>query len=433
MKLYTTVTLLFVFCPLVLTAQVTEIKWQNPSFEGKAKTGLVPEGWESHSFEGHTPPDTQPCNCGGVYKKAADGDTYIGLLIREDNSWEAIGQLLPIELIAGQTYMFNLNACRASRYLQLYGQDKMITNFRRPAIIRLWGGTYSNPFVHLLAQTETIFNEEWKPYTLIFNAPGSINYLTLEAYFSVGTAEAYHGNVLIDQLSPIRPVPDSTLTAMQVAMRQEGIAFDPPDQPYYANAKEVSISNSHSYTDNRRITYKDRKKLKNRIDHGRLNRRELIIQAQREMELAKAPTKKELMKYEDPTLIDYSKSKQARILEIMPSDAEAVFIPSKIRKPIVSRGKDVLSYTFQPDTSIMMELAQLIDNSPDYTLIIAVVAPQQGVRDKVAWELDGARQQLGIEEKIIQIEQYVGQNTYFKDWLWQVEDNRVMMRVVQRE
>ena len=81
----------------------------------------------------------------------------------------------------------------------------------------------------------------------------------------------------------------------------------------------------------------------------------------------------------------------------------------------------------------MNELAHLIEVDSRYTLVIAVHAPQQGVRDKIAWDLDIARQELEIPENIITIEQFTGQNTYFKDWLWTPEEQRVMMRLANRK
>ena len=85
--------------PIVLT---------NPSFEDLPKMGETPTGWYNCGKAGETPPDVQP---GGwtVAKPANHGQTYLGLVVRDNETWEGVGQRLPRPVEAGQCYEFSLD------------------------------------------------------------------------------------------------------------------------------------------------------------------------------------------------------------------------------------------------------------------------------------------------------------------------------------
>jgi hypothetical protein len=436
-----------------------EIQWVNPSFEGTAGPKLVPGGWESHSFEGQSPPDTHPCNCGGVKQVAAEGDTYLGLLVKEENVWESVGQATAQVLEVGYRYQFSVQACRSYRYLHLEASNGLLENHGRAVMLRLWGGTYLEPFTYLLAQTTSIEPRDWTTYDFAFTLEYPVNYLTFEAYFEPGTEEAYNGNVLIDALTPIQKVvyvPDTLSTgtatlsvqedAYYAEAKQEEEVVSPQsasgdeDSPgRFSKKKRKQSSNSYassgSYTGNG-YEYINPKRRHAAEKRNRLNRRELMMVAQQELEAAKKPKAEEKDKpliYDEESIIEYSKIRQAEALKQMPSNAEAIYVPQEIRDPLVEIGPSLLNYVFQVDKAIMQDLASQMDSSGIYTLIVAVNASQQGVRDKIAWDLEDTRKQMDIGEHLIKVEQYIGQNTYFKDWLWQAEGQRVMMRVVPRK
>ena len=459
MKYYILSALLFICFNMICWGQ-NEIQWVNPSFEGTAGPKLVPGGWESHSFEGQSPPDTHPCNCGGVKQVAAEGETYLGLLVKEENVWQSVGQATAQVLEAGYRYRFSVQACRSYRYLHLEASTGLLENHGRAVILRLWGGTYQEPFKYLLSETTAIEDQEWTSYDFAFRLEYPVNYLTFEAYFESGTEEAYNGNVLIDDLAPIQKVEQISDTS---SLNTDTLAVQ--EEAYYTIARQeeveiVSETNTVQENGPGRYNKKKRRKSSNTsysspgsytgsgydyvnpkrrhatAKRNRLNRRELMNIAQEELEAAKSPKTEEedkLLIFDEETIIEYSKIRQAEALKQMPSNAEAIFVPQEIRDPVVAIGPSLLNYVFQVDQAIMKDLATQMESSGTYTLIVAVNAPQQGVRDKVAWDLEALRKQMNIGEDLIKVEQYIGQNTYFKDWLWQADGQRVMMRVVPRK
>ena len=65
---------------------------KNPSFESLVGThGFLPFGWDNLGEKGETPPDSQP-NCFGVTQKPAHGETYLGMVVRENGTTESVGQ-----------------------------------------------------------------------------------------------------------------------------------------------------------------------------------------------------------------------------------------------------------------------------------------------------------------------------------------------------
>lgn len=417
------------------------IFWKNPSFEGVPQAAQAPPQWESHTFDRGTPPDTQPCQCFGVNAAPYDGKTYVSMTVDGANIWESIGQLLEKPLKAGQTYKTSLHANRSGRYLIQGKKRGDNVNYDKAVVIRLWGGTYDQPFVQLLAETEAVEENDWKPYHLIFTPDSLINYLTLEAYFTRKTYTAYNGNVMIDALSPIittrKQRPPSYTEAIARGHNYQDIRYKPRDYYVYRTLSQAREQNNqpNNYTNNRPEgqTYFSKERHPGR--KGRLSRLELIRQAQHEMEAARGEPEKEkdILLYDEPTIVNNQLNRQQESLKQIPSNAESIDLPYTLRQPLLEKGPGVVDFLYKVDRNLMNELAHLIEMDGRYTLVIAVHAPQQGVRDKIAWDLDIARQELEIPENIITIEQFTGQNTYFKDWLWTPEEQRVMMRLAAKK
>ncbi|QLH30266.1 MAG: hypothetical protein HWD63_13375 [Candidatus Parvibacillus calidus] len=54
------------------------------------------------------PPDVQPSGSWEVRKPANNGDTYLGMVVRENDTWESVSQQLSGTLKKGKTYTFDL-------------------------------------------------------------------------------------------------------------------------------------------------------------------------------------------------------------------------------------------------------------------------------------------------------------------------------------
>ncbi|HKK78343.1 MAG TPA: hypothetical protein VJ933_01890, partial [Phaeodactylibacter sp.] len=86
--------LLFVFLLAVSATSSAQdtIRLQNPSFEDEPQHSLPPRGWEDRGFHGESPPDTHPSGDFGVTQKPYHGQSYLGMVVRDNDTWECVAQ-----------------------------------------------------------------------------------------------------------------------------------------------------------------------------------------------------------------------------------------------------------------------------------------------------------------------------------------------------
>jgi len=158
------------------------IDLKNPSLEGNPTQGTkingiiptnVPQGWRDcgrTTFPDESPPDIHPK---GYWKNeilANDGETYLGMVVRDNETWESVAQRLPQPLESGMCYSFTVDLARSSDYWSnshVYGS---VTNYTTPAVLRVWAGTGFCDQSQLLVESPPIKNGDWKSYTLEFEA-----------------------------------------------------------------------------------------------------------------------------------------------------------------------------------------------------------------------------------------------------------------------
>jgi outer membrane protein OmpA-like peptidoglycan-associated protein len=211
---------LFLFCFFTVNVQAQDeaipILLKNPSFEGTPVEGgknmrFTLDGWNDCGAVGQTPPDIHPVPGGGqfgVTTKSADGQSYLGLVVRSDETWEIISQRLESPLLEGSCYEFTISLCRSEKYLSASAVDASQTlEYTTPAKLRIWGGAGSCNKAELLAESALITSYRWLEYNFRFEPKSSHNYIVLEAYFNTPTPFFYNGNVLLDKASAIIPVP----------------------------------------------------------------------------------------------------------------------------------------------------------------------------------------------------------------------------------
>lgn len=168
----------------------TQIRIDNSSFEGQAQDAAVPQGWFACA-PGSTP-DILP-GPWGVYLEASDGDTYLGLITREDGSWESIGQRLAQPLKAKDCYSVSMDLAHSNTY----------ADYNKALKLRIWGGTSRCSKDQLLVETSFVMHQDWQNYDFMFVPKQQINYIILEAYFKDSNF-SHRGNILIDNVSPIK-------------------------------------------------------------------------------------------------------------------------------------------------------------------------------------------------------------------------------------
>ncbi len=185
----------------VLNAQeaLDTILVNNPSFEQSAFG--VP-GWTDCGFINETPFDAQP-NQFGCTKKPADGSGYVGMVVRDNETYEAIAQRLTKPLERGKCYGFSLKLARSTEYLSHSHVTGNLAHYTTPARIRIWGGNNPCSRMEMLAETGVVVNLAWKTYYFKLQPIRNYQYIVIEAFYKTPTLFPYNGNVIVDDMSNI--------------------------------------------------------------------------------------------------------------------------------------------------------------------------------------------------------------------------------------
>jgi hypothetical protein len=208
--------LLLAACQNVLIAQSnvvvpTIIKIENKSFEDEPNTASTPEGWNNCGFNGETPPDIHEYNPRGSYfgvkHKPLHGRTYLGLVARDNKTWESIDQRLPSPLLKDSAYKFSIHLSQSYIYLSQSRISSREASFTTPAILRVWGSNADCGRTELLAMTDPVDHNKWHEYELLLKPKnGSYQTLVLEVYYA-GQGETIvnptNGHILLDKMSDI--------------------------------------------------------------------------------------------------------------------------------------------------------------------------------------------------------------------------------------
>lgn len=213
---------LSMLCFLATTSMVfsQKIQLRNASFEGIPQHSTTPLGWYDCGQVDESPPDIQP-GFFDVTKAAADKKTYIGLVTRDNDTWEGMAQRLSAPMEAGQCYNFSISLSRAEKYISFTKTTRVEENFNKPIRLRIWGGTSYCSKKEKLAESITIKHTSWKNYTFEFTPKSNYNYIFLEAFFEPSLFP-YNGNILIDECSALIPCEE---------VKDEPIAENPTTQP----------------------------------------------------------------------------------------------------------------------------------------------------------------------------------------------------------
>ena len=206
----------------------------NPSFEDMPRNSQPPRGWTDCGFNGETPPDVQPGHF-EVKQAASKGDTYLGMVVRDNETFESVGQRLPKALKQGQCYQFSLDICRSDLYVSQsrVSADKQ-ANYITPVKVRIWGGSSYCDKAILLDETNLIINTRWLEYSFKFKPDRDVTYIVLEAYYKTPILFPYNGNVLIDNASSIITIPCNapplTPAVAQIPVKEEPVVNTSPSR-----------------------------------------------------------------------------------------------------------------------------------------------------------------------------------------------------------
>ena len=199
--------------------QYQEIPLVNPSFEGTPAAGtnfrsFLLSGWYDcapYYFEGQTPPDVQPGTMEffDVTTLPYEGNTYLGMVTRQNETWELVSQRLIIPIEKDNCYSFDVYLARSDKYFsQLLNQRDTTKrfNFNKPIVLRIWGGRNVYEKRELLDESPVIEHTDWRQYSFEFKAKQDHDYLIFEAFYKTPTLLPYNGNILLDAASQIRQI-----------------------------------------------------------------------------------------------------------------------------------------------------------------------------------------------------------------------------------
>ena len=180
----------------------------NPSFEDFPRHSHPPIGWSNCGFPGESPPDTQPSGDFAVTYPATDGSTYLGMVVRDNETYEAVTQKLSRAMQPGTCYEFSLHLARSPYYVSISRTTEQRTNFNQPVKLRIYGG-FNNGCDRsaLLDETGLVKASNWMQYNFKFEPKQAFTHILIEAFYETPTLFPYNGNVLVDNASPITPIP----------------------------------------------------------------------------------------------------------------------------------------------------------------------------------------------------------------------------------
>ena len=222
--------------------KLTVINLTNPSLEDTPrkgeKGGKAPVGWIDCGGVTETSPDIQPGHF-GVMKAPSNGSSYIGLVVRDNETYESVGQRLPQPIVAGKCYEWSLDLCRAEEYTSPTtnsGSKEM--SFSSAVQVRIWGGNGACGREELLYTTPYVVNTRWLGYLIPLKPKKNYSYIVVEAYFKTPMLFPYNGNVLIDNASPIREM-DCSQKKEEVAKVEVKRTTQPGKAPAPPTAKKT--------------------------------------------------------------------------------------------------------------------------------------------------------------------------------------------------
>jgi outer membrane protein OmpA-like peptidoglycan-associated protein len=213
------------------------IALKNGSFEDRPRSGTEssggPSAWNDCGDITETAPDIHPAQGDSsffeVNMKATEGNTYVGMVVRDNRTWERIGQRLQTPMLAGKCYNFSINLARSEKYVSFSKTSTQKVNYKRGAVLRVWGGNRYCDKAELLDETDVVENSDWRLYNLRLEPSRNYSFIMLEVFYKTPVIAEYNGNMLLDNASNLIPVPCSEAPKPpSVAVKEEIVASKDP-------------------------------------------------------------------------------------------------------------------------------------------------------------------------------------------------------------
>lgn len=185
--IYKTLNLCFLVC-IGFIPVFGQINVVNPSFEDEPSDATTPQGW--HPCDDLTTPDIFP-GFWGVYNEPSNGNTYVGIITRENGTYEQFGQRLSIPMKKGECYRTMIDLAHSIIY----------AGYNQPIKLRIYLGSSKCEKDQLIFTSPLIKSMNWETHMIKFKPNENHEYIIFEAYFQDGEFSR-KGNILIDNLRP---------------------------------------------------------------------------------------------------------------------------------------------------------------------------------------------------------------------------------------
>jgi len=166
-----------------------QITLTNPSFEDEPADATTPQGW--HPCDNMTTPDIFP-GFWGVYNEPSDGNTYVGIITRENGTYEQFGQRLSDKFKKDNCYRTSIDLAHSIIY----------SGYNRPIQLKIYIGSSKCDKDQLIFESPVVKSMKWKTYEFDFVPNAEQEYIIFEAFYSDQPFN-HMGNILIDNLRPI--------------------------------------------------------------------------------------------------------------------------------------------------------------------------------------------------------------------------------------
>lgn len=205
--------LLFSICQFGF-GQMDTVRLKNGSFEDQPHAGgggfSGIRGWFDCgriNFPNESPPDIHPGNIWKNKIPPSHGETYLGLVVRDNDSWESVSQRLPQVLESDKCYEFSIELARSPQYWSISRVTEEEANYDNPTLLRIWGGLGYCNCQELLAESSLVRHSEWQTYTFNIKSTVPVTSITFEAFYKTPVLFPYIGNILVDNATSFIQVP----------------------------------------------------------------------------------------------------------------------------------------------------------------------------------------------------------------------------------
>ncbi len=181
----------------------------NPSFEDNVpRVGAAPRGWTDCGFPGESAVDIQPDPLREfkVVKPAQHGRTYLGMVTRDNDTYERVNQRISAPMQAGQCYELRIQLARSELYLSRSRLTDSNENYVTPIKLNVRGGFAVCDVGEIIGASPLVSNWDWQEFRIKLSPQQDYPFIMLEAFYKQPILFPYNGNILLDNAQPLEPI-----------------------------------------------------------------------------------------------------------------------------------------------------------------------------------------------------------------------------------